>query len=48
MLKVAPTEESPYYDRLRRHLVKLEKNAELAAIIRQVINSKKIVKPIYL
>ncbi|XZN98052.1 MAG: AAA-like domain-containing protein [Microcoleus sp.] len=44
LLKVAPTEESPYYDHLRRHLVNLEKNTELAAIIRQVINSEKVVK----
>ncbi|MEG4048558.1 AAA-like domain-containing protein [Microcoleus sp. Pol17_C1] len=27
LLKVAFTEESPYYDNLRRHLVNLEKNA---------------------
>lgn len=41
LLKVAPTEEGPYYDHLRRHLVNLEKDAQLAATIRQVINSEK-------
>ncbi|MGE5657126.1 MAG: AAA-like domain-containing protein [Actinomycetota bacterium] len=40
LLKVAPTEEGPYYDHLRRHLVNLEKDAELAATIRQVIDSE--------
>ncbi|HSF76890.1 MAG TPA: AAA-like domain-containing protein, partial [Microcoleus sp.] len=40
LLKVAPTEEGPYYDHLRRHLVNLEKDTELAATIRQVINSE--------
>ncbi|MBW4683202.1 MAG: AAA-like domain-containing protein [Microcoleus vaginatus WJT46-NPBG5] len=44
LLKVAPTEEGPYYDHLRRHLVNLEKDAELAATIRQVINSEKPVE----
>ena len=48
LLKVAPTEESPYYDHLRRHLVNWGKNAELAATIRQVINSEKVVKPPHL
>ncbi|MEG4813270.1 AAA-like domain-containing protein [Microcoleus sp. K5-D4] len=44
LLKVAPTEEGPYYDHLRRHLVNLEQNAELAATIRQVINSEQPVE----
>jgi len=44
LLKVAPTEEGPYYDHLRRHLVNLEKDTELAATIRQVINSEKPVE----
>ncbi|MEG4984675.1 AAA-like domain-containing protein [Microcoleus sp. BR0-C5] len=44
LLKVAPTEEGPYYDHLRRHLVNLEKDPELAATIRQVINSEKPVE----
>ncbi|MEZ2319868.1 MAG: AAA-like domain-containing protein [Microcoleus sp.] len=44
LLKVAPTEEGPYYDHLRRHLVNLEKDAELAATIRQVINSEQPVE----
>lgn len=39
LLKIAPTEEGPYYAHLRRHLVKLEQDAELAATIKQVINS---------
>ncbi|MEG4110706.1 MULTISPECIES: AAA-like domain-containing protein [unclassified Microcoleus] len=44
LLKVAPTEEGPYYDHLRRHLVNLEKDAELAATIREVINSEQPVE----
>ncbi|MEG3987076.1 AAA-like domain-containing protein [Microcoleus sp. S28C3] len=40
LLKVAPTEEGPYYDHLRRHLVNLETDVELAATIREVINSE--------
>ncbi|MEG4499520.1 AAA-like domain-containing protein, partial [Microcoleus sp. F10-C6] len=44
LLKVAPTEEGPYYDHLRRHLVNLETDAELAATIRQVINSEQPVE----
>ncbi|MBD2041216.1 AAA-like domain-containing protein [Microcoleus sp. FACHB-672] len=44
LLKVAPTEEGPYYDHLRRHLVNLETDAELAATSRQVINSEKPVE----
>jgi class 3 adenylate cyclase len=44
LLKVAPTEEGPYYDHLRRHLVNLEQDAELAATIRQVINSEQPVE----
>ncbi|MEZ2278031.1 MAG: AAA-like domain-containing protein [Microcoleus sp.] len=44
LLKVSPTEEGPYYDHLRRHLVNLEKDAELAATIRQVINSEQPVE----
>src|SRR6476469_4563608 len=44
LLKVAPTEESPYYDHLRRHLINLETDAELAATIRQVINSEQPVE----
>lgn len=44
LLEVAPTEESPYYDHLRRHLINLEKDAELATTIQQVINSEKPVE----
>ncbi|MEP6490184.1 AAA-like domain-containing protein [Microcoleus vaginatus GB2-A3] len=44
LLKVAPTEEGPYYDHLRRHLVNLEQDAQLAATIRQVINSEQPVE----
>ncbi|MEG4070856.1 AAA-like domain-containing protein [Microcoleus sp. Pol11C2] len=44
LLKVAPTEEGPYYDHLRRHLVNLEQDAELATTIRQVINSEQPVE----
>ncbi|MEG4584029.1 AAA-like domain-containing protein [Microcoleus sp. MOSTC5] len=44
LLKVAPTEEGPYYDHLRRHLVNLETDAKLAATIRQVINSEQPVE----
>ncbi|MEG3909949.1 AAA-like domain-containing protein [Microcoleus sp. w2-18bC1] len=44
LLKVAPTEEGPYYDHLRRHLVNLETDAELAATIREVINSEQPVE----
>jgi serine/threonine-protein kinase len=37
LLQVAPTQEGPYYDHLRRHLLNLEKSAELVAAVRQVV-----------
>ena len=37
LLQVAPTEEGPYYDHLRRHLLNLEENALLVAAIKQVV-----------
>jgi serine/threonine-protein kinase len=37
LLQVAPTEEGPYYDHLRRHLLNLEENAELMAAVKQVV-----------
>ncbi|HAA32215.1 MAG TPA: serine/threonine protein kinase [Cyanobacteria bacterium UBA8553] len=37
LLQVAPTEEGPYYDHLRRHLLNLEENASLVAAIKQVV-----------
>ncbi|HEY9726221.1 MAG TPA: AAA-like domain-containing protein [Chroococcales cyanobacterium] len=37
LLRVAPTEEGPYYDHLRRHLLNLEENAELVAAVKQVV-----------
>jgi len=37
LLQVAPTEEGPFYDHLRRHLLNLEENAELVAAIQQVV-----------
>jgi serine/threonine-protein kinase len=37
LLQMAPTEEGPYYDHLRRHLLNLEENAELVAAAKQVV-----------
>ncbi|MGK7901718.1 MAG: AAA-like domain-containing protein [Hormoscilla sp.] len=37
LLQIAPTEEGPYCDHLRRHLYNLEENPELAAAIKQVL-----------
>lgn len=37
LLQVAPTEEGPFYDHLRRHLLNLEENAELVVAIQQVV-----------
>ncbi|NEP40989.1 MAG: protein kinase [Okeania sp. SIO2G4] len=37
LLQVAPTEESPYCDHLRRHLNNLEENPELLTVIKQII-----------
>ena len=37
LLKVAPTEEGPYYDHLRRHLLNLDENTELVAAVKQVV-----------
>jgi serine/threonine-protein kinase len=37
LLRVSPTEEGPYYDHLRRHLLNLEENAELMAAVKQVV-----------
>jgi serine/threonine protein kinase len=39
LLQVAPTEEGPYYDHLRRHLLNLEENAELVAAFKQVVEA---------
>jgi serine/threonine-protein kinase len=39
LLQVAPTEEGPYYDHLRRHLLNLEENASLVAAIKQVVEA---------
>lgn len=39
LLQVAPTEEGPYYDHLRRHLFNLEENAELVAAFKQVVEA---------
>lgn len=37
LLQVAPTEEGPYYDHLRRHLLNLENDPDLVAAIAQVV-----------
>ncbi|HEY9650140.1 MAG TPA: AAA-like domain-containing protein [Coleofasciculaceae cyanobacterium] len=37
LLQIAPTEEGPYYDHLRRHLLNLEESAELVAAVKQVV-----------
>lgn len=37
LLQVAPTEEGPYYDHLRRHLCNLEENPELVVAVKQVV-----------
>jgi serine/threonine-protein kinase len=37
LLQIAPTEEGPYYDHLRRHLLNLQENAELVAAAKQVV-----------
>lgn len=37
LLEVAPTEEGPYYDHLRRHLCNLEENVQLVAAVKQVV-----------
>ena len=39
LLQVAPTEEGPYYDHLRRHLLNLESDTNLVAAMKQVIAS---------
>ncbi len=44
LLQMAPTEEGPYYDHLRRHLLNLEENAELVAAIKQVVAADKPVE----
>lgn len=36
-LRIAPTEEGPYSDHLRRHLLNLQENPELLSAIQQVI-----------
>jgi serine/threonine-protein kinase len=41
LLEVAPTEEGPYYDHLRRHLLNLDENIELVAAIKQVMEADK-------
>ncbi|NER32900.1 MAG: protein kinase [Oscillatoria sp. SIO1A7] len=37
LLQVAPTEEGPYSDRLRHHLLNLEENPDLMAAIKEVV-----------
>lgn len=37
LLQVAPTEEGPYYDHLRRHLLNLENDPDLVAAIKKVV-----------
>lgn len=37
LLQLAPTEEGPYYDHLRRHLLNLENDPDLVAAIKQVV-----------
>jgi len=41
LLKKAPTEEGPYNDHLRRHLVNLEQDAQLRAAIKKVVAKRK-------
>jgi serine/threonine-protein kinase len=41
LLQVAPTEEGPYYDHLRRHLLNLDENIELVTAIKQVMEADK-------
>jgi serine/threonine-protein kinase len=41
LLQVAPTEEGPYYDHLRRHLLNLDENTELVAAVKQVVAADK-------
>jgi serine/threonine-protein kinase len=44
LLQVAPTEEGPYDDHLRRHLLNLDENAELVAAVKQVMAANKPVE----
>lgn len=44
LLQVAPTEEGPYYDHLRRHLLNLEENAELVAAVKQVMAAESAIE----
>lgn len=37
LLQVAPTEEGPYYDHLRRHLLNLDNDPDLIVAIKQVV-----------
>lgn len=39
LIKLAPTEEGPYYEHLRRHLVNLESDESLLAAFKQVVTS---------
>ncbi|MDY7012636.1 MAG: AAA-like domain-containing protein, partial [Cyanobacteriota bacterium] len=39
-----PTEEGPYCDHLRRHLLNLEENPELLAALRQVVAADRPIK----
>lgn len=39
LLQVAPTEEGPYYEHLRRHLLNLEEHTELVAAVKQVVSA---------
>jgi len=39
LLQMAPTEEGPYYDHLRRHLLNLDENSELVTAVKQVVEA---------
>ncbi|HEY9853135.1 MAG TPA: AAA-like domain-containing protein, partial [Leptolyngbyaceae cyanobacterium] len=39
LLEIAPTEEGPYHDHLRRHLLNLENDASLAAALKEVVQA---------
>lgn len=44
LLQVAPTEEGPYYEHLRRHLSNLEKDTDLFEAIKQVVAANRPVE----
>lgn len=39
LLQIAPTEEGPYYEHLRRHLLNLEEHPELVVAVKQVVSA---------